>query len=133
MGYHPDVDAAMEKAIAAIKAAGAEVVDVKMPTYNDVERSGVRGAALRVQGRPQRVPEDEPARRTRRSKALIAWNKAQRRDASCRSSARRSSSRREAKGPLTDAAYLKARDAARRLAGKDGLLAALEQGQARCA
>jgi amidase len=31
----------------------------------------------------------------------------------------------EKKGPLTDAAYLKARDAARRLAGKDGLLAAL--------
>ena len=38
----------------------------------------------------------------------------------------------EKKGPLTDAAYVKARDTARRLAGKDGLLAALEQGQARC-
>ena len=33
----------------------------------------------------------------------------------------------EKKGPLTDAAYLKARDAARRLAGKEGLLAALEK------
>ena len=33
----------------------------------------------------------------------------------------------QAKGPLTDAAYLKARDDARRLAGKDGLLAALDR------
>ena len=39
--------------------------------------------------------------------------------------------RAQAKGPLTDAAYVKARDDARRLAGKDGLLAALEQRQAR--
>ena len=34
MGYHPDVDAAMEKSIAALKAGGADVIDVKMPTYN---------------------------------------------------------------------------------------------------
>ena len=33
----------------------------------------------------------------------------------------------QAKGPLTDAAYIKARDDARRLAGKDGLLAALDK------
>jgi amidase len=32
----------------------------------------------------------------------------------------------QAKGPLTDAAYVKARDAARRLAGRDGLVAALD-------
>src|SRR5690606_211420 len=32
----------------------------------------------------------------------------------------------QAKGPLTDAAYRKARDNARRLAGKDGLLRVLE-------
>ena len=38
--------------------------------------------------------------------------------------------RAQAKGPLTDAAYLKARDAARRLAGKDGLLATLDTQQA---
>lgn len=35
--------------------------------------------------------------------------------------------RAQAKGPLTDAAYLKARDTARRLAGADGLLAVLER------
>ena len=35
--------------------------------------------------------------------------------------------RAQAKGPLTDPAYRKARDDARRLAGKDGLLAALDR------
>jgi amidase len=35
--------------------------------------------------------------------------------------------RAQAKGPLTDAAYLKARDSARRAAGRDGLLAALDR------
>ena len=34
MGYHPDVDAATDKAIAALKAAGAEVIDVKIDTYD---------------------------------------------------------------------------------------------------
>ena len=34
MGYHPDVDAAMEKALPSITQAGATVVDVKIPTYN---------------------------------------------------------------------------------------------------
>ena len=33
----------------------------------------------------------------------------------------------QAKGPLTDAAYKKARDDERRMAGKDGLLAALQK------
>ena len=35
--------------------------------------------------------------------------------------------RAQAKGPLTDAAYRKARDESRRLAGKDGLLAVLDR------
>jgi amidase len=33
----------------------------------------------------------------------------------------------QAKGPLSDAAYIKARDSARRLAGRDGLLATLDK------
>ena len=46
MGYHPDVDAAMDKAIAALKAAGATVVDVKVPTYSKWEEPGTRCAAV---------------------------------------------------------------------------------------
>ena len=44
MGYHPDVDAAMEKSIAALKAAGAAVVDVKLPTYDKWGDAGVRAS-----------------------------------------------------------------------------------------
>src|SRR3546814_15919057 len=35
MGYQPDVDAAMEKAIATMQAAGATVVDADITTLND--------------------------------------------------------------------------------------------------
>ena len=35
MGYHPDVDASTMKAVDAIKAAGGEVVEIKIPTYNE--------------------------------------------------------------------------------------------------
>ena len=32
MGWHPDVDAAMERVVATLKSAGAEVVDAEIPT-----------------------------------------------------------------------------------------------------
>ena len=35
MGYQPGVDAATEAAIAALKAAGAEVVDIKIENYDN--------------------------------------------------------------------------------------------------
>src|SRR5687768_2616556 len=35
MGYHPDVDKSIEAAIAVMKGNGADVVDVKIGTYND--------------------------------------------------------------------------------------------------
>src|SRR5687767_13282023 len=35
MGFHPDVDASVNKAIEVMKTQGAEVVDVKVGTYND--------------------------------------------------------------------------------------------------
>ncbi len=123
MGYHPDVDASMAKAVDALKAAGAEVIDIKMPTYNawtDPEFSVLLyefkdglNAYLKRSGSVHTSLE-----------ALIAWNKA---------NAPRAMpffgqeifEQAQAKGPVTDAAYLKARTDARRLAGKDGLLAVL--------
>src|SRR5690606_1247786 len=35
MGYHPDVDAATEAALDTLRAAGAEVVDIEVPGYDD--------------------------------------------------------------------------------------------------
>ena len=123
MGYHPDVDASMTRAIDALKAAGAEVIEVKIATYNawnDPEFSVLLyefkdglNAYLKKSGSPQSSLE-----------AVITWNKA--------NAARAMPffgqeifEQAQAKGPLSDAAYKKARAEARRLAGKDGLLAAL--------
>jgi amidase len=125
MGYHPGVDAAMEVALTALKAAGAEVIDVRVPTYNawnDAEfqvllyefKDGLNAYLARSQA-PQRSLE-----------ALIAWNTA--------NAARAMPffgqelfEQAQAKGPLTDAAYLKARAEASRLAGRDGLVATLDR------
>jgi amidase len=125
MGYHPDVDASVEKAVAAIKAQGGEVVDVKVPTYNqwnDIEidvllyefKDGLN-AYLKESGATQGTLE-----------ALITWNKAHAGEA-MPFFGQELFERAQAKGPLSDAAYMKARDNARRLAGKDGLLAALDR------
>jgi amidase len=123
MGYHPDVDASITKAIEVMKAAGAEVIDVKIPTYNawnDPEFSVLLyefkdglNAYLKKSGSPHASLE-----------ALIAWNKANSAKA-MPFFAQEIFEQAQAKGPLSEPAYIKARDAARRLAGKDGLLAVL--------
>jgi amidase len=124
MGYHPAVDAAMERAIAALKAAGAEVVDVKIPgygTWNQPEfevllfefKAGLDGY-LKAAGSPHPSLQ-----------ALIDWNAANAAKA-MPFFGQDIFEKAQKKGPLTDAAYVKARDTARRLAGKDGLVAALD-------
>jgi len=57
---------------------------------------------------------------------LIAWNKANA-DKVMPIFGQEIFDQAQAKGPLTDAAYVKARENARRMAGKEGLLAALEK------
>jgi amidase len=123
MGYHPDVDSSMTKAIEAIKAAGGEVIDVKVATYNswnDPEFSVLLyefkdglNSYLKSHGSSHASLE-----------ALIAWNKTNATTA-MPIFGQEIFEQAQAKGPLSDAAYLKARDSAKRLAGKDGLLAAL--------
>jgi amidase len=124
MRFHPDVDAATDAAIAAIKARGAEVVDVKLATYNDwndeefavllYEFKDGLNAYLKNSGAPQPSLE-----------ALIAYNKANA-QTMMPFFGQEIFEQAQAKGPLTDPAYVRARDTARRLAGRDGLLAALE-------
>ncbi len=123
MGYHPDVDAATERAIATLKSAGGTVVDVKLATYNDWDKPEFEvllyefkdglNAYLQRSGAPQPSLE-----------ALIAWNTANA-DKAMPFFGQEIFEQAQVKGPLTDPAYVKARDAARRLAGKDGLLAVL--------
>jgi amidase len=125
MGYHPDVDAATEKVIAALKAGGATVVDVKVPTYSKWEapeltvllyefKDGLN-AYLKASGSPHHSLKD-----------LIDWNTAHA-ETVMPFFGQELFEQAEKKGPLTDAAYLKARAEARRLAGPQGLVAALDK------
>jgi len=125
MGYHPEVDRAATAAFEALRKAGAEVIDVKVPTYNDwndaefavllYEFKDGLNTYLKRSGSPHASLE-----------ALIAWNKSNA-DRVMPIFGQEIFEQAQAKGTLSDAAYLKARDSARRLAGRDGLVAALER------
>ena len=111
----------MATAIATLKAAGADA-DRRhaCPTYNDwsdaefevllYEFKDGLNAYLRQSGSPHGSLE-----------ALIAWNTANAATA-MPFFGQEIFEQAQAKGPLTDAAYLKAKAAASRLAGRDGLL-----------
>ncbi|MEO5566623.1 MAG: amidase [Luteimonas sp.] len=127
MGYHPGVDAATEAAIATMKAAGATVVDVKINGYdkwNDAEyqillyefKDGLNAYLAQANAAPASL------------EALIAWNSAHAADA-MPLFAQEILVQAQAKGPLTEKAYLQARDHVRAMAGRDGLLAALDKGK----
>lgn len=126
-GFHPDVDTAFAASIEALKKAGATVIDdVVLPhsgEYDDDEttvlqyefKDGIARylAALADPAAPQSLAD------------LIAFN--------TRESARELPlfdqdlfDKSQARGPLTDAAYRKARARSLRLAGREGIDAALK-------
>jgi amidase len=125
MAFHPDVDAGVTKAIETLRKAGAEVIDVKVPTYNDwndaefsmllYEFKDGLNQYLKNSGAPHASLE-----------ALIAWNKANA-DRVMPIFGQEIFEQAQAKGPLSDAAYTKAKTEARRLAGRDGLIATLDR------
>ena len=125
MGYNTDVDAATDQAVAALKSAGAEVVEIKIDSYE--KWNGPEYEVLLYEFKDGLNTYLKNAGATQGSlEALIAWNKAHAAEA-MPLFGQEIFDQAQAKGPLTDAAYLKARDDARRLAGKDGLLAALDK------
>jgi len=123
MGYHPDVDAATERAVAAIKAAGGEVVDVTIKTYGQWDDPELDVLLYEFKDGLNRYLAQSSAP-VHSLEELIAWNT---------TNAARVMPffgqelfvRAQAKGALTDPAYVKARDTARRLALTDGLLPTL--------
>lgn len=125
MGYQPDTDAALERAIAAMKAAGATVVDAEIPTlgqWDDDEyqvllyefKDGLN-AYLAGSGAPYKSLAELIGFNTRQAAQEMPFF------------AQEIFEQANAKGPLTDAAYTAARDKARRLAGPDGIDAALKK------
>ena len=80
-GFHPDIDSLFDEAIAEMKRRGAEIVDpAEVPRHQGARRPRVRGAALRVQGRPRAPTSRRSARRApvKSLADLIAFNDANR-------------------------------------------------------
>ncbi|MEO6155710.1 MAG: amidase [Thermomonas sp.] len=125
MGYQPDVDAAMERAISALKAAGATVVDAEIPTagkWDDAEYQ-VLLYEFKADLEAYLVASDAPIKTLA---GLIEFNKA---NAATEMPwfGQEIFEEANAKGPLTDAAYIAARNKARKLAGPDGIMVALKK------
>jgi len=127
MGYHPGVDAAMARAIDTLKAGGAELVDVRVPTYNNWNDAEFQVLLYEFKDGLNRYLAASQAPHGSLA-ALIAWNAANASQV-MPFFGQEIFEQAQAKGPLTDPAYVKARDEARRLAGRDGLLAALDRGK----
>lgn len=123
MGYHPDVDRAATAAFDALRKAGAEVIDVTVPTYNDWNDAEFAVLLYEFKDGVNRYLQRSGAPHAS-LEALIAWNKSNA-DRVMPIFGQEIFEQAQAKGSLSDAAYLKARDSARRLAGRDGLVAAL--------
>ncbi|MGH8031456.1 MAG: amidase [Luteimonas sp.] len=124
VNFQPDVNAAFERTVAALKAAGATVVDAEIATagkWNDDETTVLLHefkADLESYLRGSDAPIQTLA-------GLIAFNAAHAAQ-EMPWFGQELFEQAQAKGPLTDAAYIAARDRARRLAGKDGITAALD-------
>jgi amidase len=125
MGHHPDLDALTEKAVAVIKQAGGEVLDVKIATYEKWNEAELEVLLYEFKDGLNRYLANSQAPQ-RSLEAVIAWNTANAAQA-MPYFGQELFERAQAKGPLTDAVYLKAKEAARRLAGAEGLLAALQR------
>ncbi|MFL6592946.1 MAG: amidase [Luteimonas sp.] len=124
MGYQPDVDATMERAIATLRGAGATVVDAEIPTAGkwDEAENTVLLYEFKHDLEDYLVRSHAPIQTLA---GLIAFDK-QHADAEMPYFGQELFEQAQTKGPLTDAKYLKAHAAARRLAGRDGIDAALK-------
>jgi len=124
MGFIPDVDASVARAVEVMKANGADFVDVKIGTYNDWEDSELDTLLYEFKDGLNQYLKASGSRHGS-LEALIAFNKA---NASTVMPffGQEIFERAQGKGPLTESAYRKSRDEALRLAGKAGLLPALD-------
>jgi len=125
MGFSQESDAAVNKAIDTLKAQGAEIVDVKLTAYNAWDEPELDVMLYEFKDGLNRYLKNSGSPHTS-LEALIAYNKTHA-DAVMPFFGQELFERAQAKGPLTDAAYVKARDAARRTAGPDGILGVLDR------
>jgi amidase len=124
MGYHPDVDAAFDRAIESIKAAGGVVIDAEIATagkWDDAELE-VLLYEFKNDLNSYLVATEAPVKSLAE---LIEFNK---RNAAAEMPyfGQELFERAQAKGSLNDKEYKDARDSARRLAGAEGIEASLK-------
>jgi amidase len=111
----------MQAALAAMRGAGATIVDVQMPTFGKWDQQEVLLYEFKASINRYLAGSSSAQKSL---EALIAWNKANA-DRVMPLFGQEMFELAQAKGPLTDAAYVKARETATRLAGAEGLLAIL--------
>ena len=125
MGSNPVLDAAMERAIVAMKAAGATVVDSEIPTAGKWDDAEYTVLLYEFKDGLNRYLRDSGVA-VDSLEALIAFNTAHA-DREMPWFGQEILLQAQEKGPLTEPAYLDAAREARRLAGPQGIDAALEQ------
>ncbi len=125
MGQHPGLDAATERSLAALRAAGAELVDVEMPTWGQWGESELTVLLYEFKHGLNGYLADSAAP-VRDLEALIAWNTANA-DRAMPWFGQERFEQAQAMGPLSEPAYLDAKATAARLAGEEGLLALLRE------
>ncbi len=128
-GFHRETDAVFEQALEALKAQGATLVDV--PGFPDRDKIGANELVVLLTelkaGMNAYLASTDPDKvRTRTLADVIAFNRAQA-DREMPLFGQELFEAAEKTGGLTDPAYLKARDDARRLAGPKGIDALLKK------
>lgn len=127
-GFHPRVDAIMENAIAEMSAAGAVVVDpVEINTYSDFGAASFQVLLYEFKADLNRyLAEMGPDAEIHSLEELIAFNKAHG-DREMPFFGQDLLEMAQEKGPLASKEYKDAREKARRLAGPEGIDAAMEK------
>jgi len=123
MGRRIDIDATMEQAIAAMKAAGATVVDAEIPTVGDWDEAEFTVLLYEFKDGLDRYLASAGTP-TGSLAELIEFNRVNA-DREMQWFGQELLLQAQQKGPLTDAAYRTAAREAKRLAGPDGIDAAL--------
>ncbi len=124
MGYQPDVDAAFERALQAMRGAGATLVDAKIPTAGQWNGDSLNVMLYEFKDGLNRYLLGSGAP-VKSLAEIIAFNTAHA-DSEMPFFGQEAMTLAETKGPLTDPEYIASRDKARRLAGQEGLEAALQ-------
>jgi amidase len=127
MGYHPELDARTEDALTALRKAGAVLVDVEMPTWGQWGQDELTVLLYEFKDGLNRYLQAGAAPVTS-LEGLIAWN-TENASRAMPIFGQELFEQAQAKGPLTDTAYIKARSNTKRLAGEEGVLKLLREQQ----